>query len=134
MKSEFNQLGQYIMYSLCFVIGTLIEFAVVLFIKQVCKEGGKRSHLEQSNQEEEANVIVVPYNDLASCAATMKSGRLSWFGNEDEHDQNDQADENSVGFFKGLSSIKKIDYVSFVFMSTLYLIYNLFYFNQAMKN
>ena len=42
MKSEFNELGQYIMISLCFMIGTLIEFAVVLLIKQVYKEGENR--------------------------------------------------------------------------------------------
>ena len=117
------------MISLCFVIGTLIEFAVVLLIKQVYKEGANRIHLEQSNHEEEANVIILPYTDLAPCDARMKSGGLSWFGDGDEHDKNHQTDEKTVGFFKGLSLINKIDYVSFVFMSTLYLIYNLFYFN-----
>ena len=128
MKSEFNKLGQYIMISLCFVIGTLIEFAVVLVIKQVCKEGGKRSHLEQSNHEEEANVIVLPNNDLASSEGTMISGGLGWFGDGDEQDKNDKTDEKCVGFLKGLSLINKIDYASFVFMSALYLIYNFVYF------
>ena len=133
MKSEFNELGQYIMISLCFVIGTLIEFAVVLLIKQVYKEGGKRSDLEQSNHEEEANVIVLLYNDLASCEGAMRSGGLGWFGDGDEQDKNDQTHEKCVGFLKGLSLINKIDYVSFVFMSTLYLIYNFVYFTYAIK-
>ena len=51
-----------------------MDFAIILSITYVYKEGVNRSHWEHCNPPEEANTIVKAWNDLGPNMTTMGTG------------------------------------------------------------
>lgn len=132
MKSEFNDLGRYIMTSLCFVIGTMIEFALVLFIDQVQQRRLNKSQVGPSKPRKESNGLVpIDCNSVARDATVRFRGRDCFKGNDDKEKKGLHF-EKKVGASSTLALTRQIDCVSFILMTSLYLTYNFFYlFNEA---
>ena len=132
MKSEFNDLGRYIMISLCFVIGTMIEFAIVLFIDQVQQRRLNKSQVGPSKPQKESNgLVLIDCKSEARDATVRFRGRECFKGN-DHKENKDQSYKKKVIASSTLALTRQIDCVSFILMTSLYLIYNFFYlFNEA---
>ena len=133
MKSEFNKLGEYILISLCFVIATMIEFAIILFIHQERKDITKRCQVESRKFSKEMHAMTLTEDNLGLPGSTL---RIRGLGGSKDH--NGQSKEKmmkiKVGLFGGLSLIKKIDYLSFILLSTMYLLYNLVHLTQSTQS
>ena len=133
MKSEFNKLGEYILISLCFVIATMIEFAIVLFINQERKENTKRCPVKSRKFSNEMHAMASTEDNLGLSWSTLRIRGLG--GSKDYNGQsNEKMMKIKVGFFGGLSLIKKIDYLSFILLSTMYLLYNMVHLTQSTQS
>ena len=116
------------MVSLFFVIATLIEFAIVLLIKQVREEGSNGPFIRptESSKETRIRTPIFPNVDLRD--AKWRTRGQGGVRNVEEQGERVNVVTKKVGVLGGMSLIKKIDYTSFVLFNTSYLMYIYFYF------
>ena len=106
-------LGVYILISLTFVFGTMVEFAAVLVAKQRVDWN--------ENAKEKSNRIFVQKQE--------KDGA----GNQDDNLKNNHIFDKCK-LTKDMPPYRKMDVLSFVVFSDLYICFNFIYFVTCLKN
>ena len=106
-KSNITALSIYLLVSLFFVLGSMIQFAIVLFIEQMSEVDNDNHPLRQiapsfKTQGNESKIVPFEKAVIASKKKNVPS--------------------------KSFKLTRKIDYVSFVFFNLTYLLFNLSYF------
>ena len=124
-KSQVTELGKYILTSLFFVIGTMVEFAIVLFVKQIREE-----RIEQTlNNQRKSGENIYPTTLTGSNVVNVgpeyncKDDKGFRIANYEE--------DKEVLIRKALALTKKIDRLSIIVFSVAYLIFNCIYFNYS---
>ena len=122
-KSEVTELGKFILASLFFVIGTMVEFAIVLFVKQIREERMEQTLDHQRKSAKNIcpttpagrNVVNVSPENICK---DYKGFRIP----------NYEKDKEAL-FRKASAITKKIDRLSIILFSVAYIIFNCIYFN-----
>ena len=118
-----TELGKYILTSLFFVIGTMVEFAIVLFVKQIREE--KMEHTLDDQRKLDKNICpktptgsnVVHVSPEFICK-DYKGFRIANY------------EEDKEALLRKASALtKKIDRISIILFSVAYIIFNGIYFN-----
>ena len=112
-KSNLNLLGVYILISLTFVFGTMVEFAAVLVAKQ-------RADWNENAKEKNNRIFV---KKLETHETGHQNGNL-----EKSHFF------DKCKLTKDMPPYRKMDVLSFVVFSGLYLCFNFIYFITCLKN
>ena len=128
--SQLSALGLYLLVSLLFVFGTMVEFAGVLIVMQkleldtnASKGNENRRRPETSFEEKESVCIhtiskVEPIDDVMQDSETRRGrGTL-----------NRRSRVNHPGYFNALPRTTKIDFVAFFVFIFSYFIFNCIYF------
>ena len=102
-------LGIYILVSFSFVIGTMVEFAIILWLKQEDEEG-----ITQSNDAVGSDVP-----GFSQISINGKTRKIKDFKNDDGTNRKDQAKKNLT---------RKIDRIALALFTVTYLIFNITYF------
>ena len=124
-----NALGIYLLISLTFVVGALIEFAVVVLVNRVVTAETKRSATEVEPQENENKYFVMgtSYNEQLRFM-----NRVSPKGNSNDKPCNNNLDTDKprkYWSFIGLELefYRQIDFAAFWIYLFLYLVFNIAY-------
>ena len=126
-ESKLNALGVYILVTLLFVFGTIIEFAFVLIIEQ----NRIRSINEKKMNEKENKLEAQMAENRVRCRTITKSIRQVQdhveFTPETEQRNTVQHLENN-SFNQSMPLTTKIDYAAFIIFVVLYITFNIIYF------
>lgn len=126
-ESKLNALGAYILVTLLFVFGTILEFAFVLIIEQnMIRSMNEKKMIEKDNEfETHTN------ENYARCQRSTKSIRRVQdhveFAPETEQRNAVQHLENN-SFNQSTALTTKIDYAAFTIFVMLYILFNIIYF------
>ena len=110
-------------------MGTMVEFAIVLMIKQSSEEDRARS-ADGATKSGFRTIVVTPRAPaIGGVALELKNRKV--INTEDAHDK--RGSENKVKrerhIFGTSTTTKKIDYMSLIMFSSLYIMFNGIYFN-----
>ena len=131
-----NALGWHLIFSLFFVIGTMVEFAVVLIVKQKLEwdkgEAGVRSYgikFETTSPAEKSrratNVVKIDIIEGTVHDSEQEEG--------DGEIENPHSRIKKLGFWKASSVINKIDFFAFFLFIFAYLVFNCAYWFHYMQ-
>ena len=112
-----DKLGIYLSVSLYFVVGTLVEFALVLFLKIYYEQ--RKSKIRDMNQLNS----IEPDDTLDELDFSKWKKKTSHNDNESK-----KLDEKKKTIFKEIPLIKIDTYASFIFISG-YLLFNVIYWS-----
>ena len=125
-------LGIYLLVSLFFVLGSMIEFAIVLFVEQN-SEAGIDNHYSRQIMQRIVHTREDENNSIPHC--TFGSARLAFvMANDLRNDAKNEEMECNIRkeriFVYSTASglTKQIDYAAFVLFNMAYIGFNLFYF------
>ena len=131
-ESKLNALGVYILVTLLFVFGTILEFAFVLIIEQnMTRSMNEKKMIEKENEFETHSE-----EKYARCRRSSKGIRRVQdhveFNRETEW-RNDiqQLDSNTI--YQSMPLTTKIDYAAFIIFVILYITFNIIYFCIFLK-
>ena len=126
-ESRLNALGSYILVTLLFVFGTILEFAFVLIIEQK----RIRSMNEKKMNEKENEFESTTEENHVRCRRSTKSIRKVQYHVEftretEKRKDNQHLESNS--FYQSMQLTTKIDYAAFIIFVILYITFNVIYF------
>ena len=111
----------------------MIEFAIVLFIDQMREKDGNRNKSIVGPSKLQLNSFGTPQtgpnsreNDVGLRFRGLGGSRVA-----NEQERKYKTRTMKLGYFGDLSLTQKIDYMSFVLIAILYMIYNFIQFKQV---
>ena len=129
--SDLNALGVYLLTSLCFVVGALIEFAVVILLNRTLLNVSKREENRIGSQQHQRI-----YSDLKQRKLGDRSGEgqvTTWISDVKPCEQNLNTKPKKSTWIFLVPSVNGVDFAAFWAYLFLYLLFNCVYWVQYLR-